>query len=489
MSDGPKIIITIGNLPFVPGTHDRGDEKRSSEESPGEFNPRENGSNTYNRHARNNSAADLKNTLLTLLDHQNGRTTTQTQTNRTENPQSSTDSNSFTNSADSTSTNYFNNSSNGRSSEAGGRNSSQNTVNQTLEELINVAQQHTDFSDFKNKSAGFWDRVQQMSDISIVEKYVDGNLEPQAFSRYGELLSKFTRQGGQLTTFLATLPPSEREVFQARYLLNQTFGADELFVGRGIAIDKSGQFVVREFLANAGKKMETPLNTVLSFLGGKLSEGSAASLFANGQLLLNAKTAALLSLSLALYQNIEAKLALTEALPELNPQNFLGKTGENGGTRFVESSPDGSKISTDRRNGENLIAAALINGALIVVDERGKVTSTSVDVWTGNETVIGNPFAAGAMGAMFGAVVGCVVPLAEKNIGTALNFAASVVVGTSERGLRSLSSTLLISDVITNGVQKFLSAGASVPPAERIDPRDLLKQQLFNHRTLAYLTS
>lgn len=488
MSDGSKIIITIGNLPFVPGTHDRGDERRSSEESPGEFHPRENGANTFNRHARNNSAADLRNSLLALLDHPDGKSTIQPQTNRTDYSQNSTDSNKFTNSADSTNANSYN-FTNGRSNETSGRNSSQNLVNKTLEELIDVAQQHTDFSDFSDKSTKFWDRVQQMSDISVVEKYVDGNLEPQAYSRYGEILSKFTRQGGDLNSFLTMLPPSEREVFQARFLLDQTFGTNELFVGRGIAIDKSGQFVVREFLANNGKQIETPLSTVLGFLGGKLSENSAASLFANGQLLLNAKTAALLSLSLALYQNIDAKMLLTEALPESTPQNLLGKTNENGGTRYVENHLEGAKINIDRRSGEYLIVAALINGAFTVVDKREQANGVRVNARSGGETVIGNPFAAGAMGAMFGAVVGCVVPLSETSIGTALNFAASVVVGTSERGLRSLSSTLLISDVITNGVQKFLNAGATALPAERIDPRDLLKQQLFNHRRLAYLAS
>lgn len=485
MSDGNKITIKIGNLPFVPGTSNRSGEEHSSEETSRDFNPREHGSNTYNRHSRNNSAADLRNSLLALLGDRNGKSTTQPQNNRTNYSQNSTNTNNSTNTTNTTSFN----STNGQTGQTTGQNNSLNIVNQTLDKLINAAQQHTNFAEFNNQSPDFWDRVQQMSDISIVEKYVNGDPEPQAVSRYGEILDKFTRQGGDLNTFLTTLPPGEREVFQARYLLNKTFGADELFVGQGIALDKSGQFVVREFLANNGKQLETPLSTVLGFLSGNLSEGAAATLFANGQLLLNAKTAALLSLSLALYQNINSKLPLTEALPQLNPQNLLGKTNENGGTRYIENTLDGTKINLDRRNGENPIAAALINGALVVIDERGKSASVSVNAWVGGEPVIGNPFAAGAMGAMFGAVVGCVVPLSEMNIGTALNFAASVVVGTSERGLRSLSANLLVSDVITNGVQKFLSAGANILPPERIDPRDLLKQQLFNHRTLAYLTS
>lgn len=480
MGDGNKIIITIGNLPFVPGSHDRGDDEHSPEETPRGPHPRENGSNIYNRHWNNNSASDLRNALFALLtgDGENSGRSTAAQ------PDVSTSSTNTNNSTNSTSFNFTNGQTAGTS-----RQGQESLVNQTLEKLINLVQQNDNFPEFRNQPPEFWDHVKQMSDISVVEKYVKGNLEPQAFSRYGELLDQFTRQGGQLNTFLTSLPPNEREVFQARYFLNQTFGADELFVGRGIAIDKSGQFVVREFLANNGRQLETPLNTVLGFLGGKLSESTAASLFANGQLLLNAKTAALLSLSLALYQNINAKLALTEALPEVNPQSLLGKANENGGMRYVENGLEAAKVSVERRAGENLIAAALINGALVVIDERGKTTRVGRDTWAGGEAVLGNVFSAGAMGAMFGAVVGCVVPLAETNIGMALGFAASVVVGTSERGLRSLSANLLISDVVTNGVQKFLSAAANILPAEKIDARDLLKQRLFANRTLAYLAS
>jgi hypothetical protein len=498
MGEGGRIHINFGNQPFFTERHDKHERGDREDNGHRDYSPRENGSNTYNRGWQRHSASDLRSTLLALLGNRDGQSTNQPQTaNKTDYSQNQTNTTTTPNSTNTTNTTTLSNTTNTTSPDFSNHQSGQtnnqgylpNIVNSTLNELVNLAQHNDNFTQFNNQSSQFWNDVQQMSNVTIVEKYVNGNLESQAFSRYGELLDKFNRQGGQLTNFLTTLQPAEREVFQARYLINQTFGADELFVGRGVAIDKSGQFVVRDFLANNGKQLDTPLSTVLGFLGGKLPEGSAASLFANGQLLLNAKTAALLSLSLALYQNIDAKMLLSEVLPEFNPQNLLGKANENGGTRFVENALDNSKLNLDRRNGEHLIAAALINGALIVVDERGKVTSASVNAWTGGEAVIGNPFAAGAMGAMFGAVVGCVVPISETTVGTALGFAASVVIGTSERGLRSLSANLLISDVITNGVQKFLSSAVKSLPPEKIEPRELLKQQLSNHRTLAYLTS
>lgn len=466
MGDGNNIII-IGNLPPQVLDPQGVPETPVAEETPQQHDPRENGSNLYNRQWQNSSASDLRSALFSMLSGGEMPTQHSGQTNNN------------------SPTNYQN----GQNPDVSNQRNPQNLLNQTLDELINSVKDSKDFAEFRSQPKDFWDKVRQMSDVRIVEKYVDGNLEPRAFSRYGELLEKFNRQGGQLNTFLNSLPPSEREVFQARYLLNQTLGADELFVGKGIVLDKNGQFAVRDFLANNGKNADVPLNTVLGFLGGKLSEDFSSSLFANGQLLLNSKTAALLSLSLALYQNINSMLPLKDALLEAIPQNLLGRANENGGMRFLENNLDGSKINIERRTGETLIAAAVINGALVTIDERDKFVNVSAKTWTGGETVFGNVFSAGATGAMLGAIIGCVVPLSETNLGTALGFAASVVVGTSERGLRYLSANLLISDVITNGVQTFLSATASLLLPEVPEPRNLLKQQLFNNRTLAHLTS
>lgn len=534
MGDGNKIIIFINTqLPFAPNEEDS--YKRSDrDDNPRHHHPRENGSNLYNRQWQKNSAADLRNNLLSMLsekeipnhrtgNHQdnspfsrnpvahNNETTNQNSPQNTanQNIDETETQNIFNRSSNNTNTQTASNRTSGETdpqsflnqtlnddvpqnvfNRTGNSSVSQNPVSQTINDLINFAKEHKDFANFRNQPESFWNDVRQMSDIRIVEKYVDGKLEPRVFSRYGEILEKFTRQGGQLTTFLNSLPPQEREVFQARYLLNQTLGADELYIGKGIVIDKNGQFMLREFLENNGKKLETPLNTVLGLFGGNLSETSTASLFTNGQLLLNAKTAALLSLSITLYQNANSLLPLTEAFSEINPQNLLGRTNENGGMRFVENNLDNSKVNAERRNRESMIAAALINGAMVVLDEREESANVKGDARKGGETILGNMFSAGASGSMLGAVIGCVVPLAESNVGTALGFAASIVVGTSERGLRYLSANLLISDVITTGVQTFLSISSSkLQMAEKPDSSDLLKQQLFANRTFAYLTS
>lgn len=469
MGDGNSIVIIIGAPPpQVTDPQGGTEEIPANDDNPRDYQPRENGSNLFNRQWQNSSASDLRAALFAALTG-----------NQIPAPPASGE----------TPDSPYNHQSR-QNDETSNRRNQPNVVNQTLDELINTAKGHESFKDFKAQSKEFWDQVRQMSEIRVVDKYVDGSLESKAVSRYGELIERFTRQGGgQMTSFLNTLSPNEREVFQARHLLNQTLGADELFIGKGIVIDKNGQFAVRDFLANNGKRLDVPLNTLVSMLGGKNSENSMASLFTNAQLVLNAKTAALLSLSLALYQNINSTLPLKEAFPEMLAQNLLGKMNETSGMRFVENNLDNSKVNIERRSGETLIAAALINGALVVIDERGKSTAVNINGWTGGETAFGNIFSAGATGAMLGAIIGCVVPLAETNIGTALGFAASVVVGTSERGLRFLSASLLISDVITSGVQTFLSAATTMMLSEKPESQDLLKQQLSNFRTLAYLSS
>lgn len=467
MGDGNPVVIIISTPPLqVSDPQGEAEQPVVQEQSLRDYHPRENGSNFYNRHWQHSSASDLRAALFAALT--GNQTPFQTTANQPTNLPSAQP--------------------NDPSHEASNQQNRPNVVNQTLEEIINTVKGHESFKDFKAQSKEFWDQVRQMSDVRVVDKYADGKFESRAVSRYGEILEKFVRQGGQLTAFLNTLSPNEREVFQARHLLNQTLGVDELFIGRGIVIDKNGQFAVRDFLANNGKRLDMPLNTLMSMLGGKGSESSIASLFTNGQLVLNSKTAALLSLSLALYQNINSTLPLKEAMPQLLP-NLLGKTNENGGMRFVENNLENAKVNIERRSGEAMIAAALINGALVLIDERGQLSTISTNSWNGSDASFGNIFSAGATGAMLGAIIGCVVPLAETNVGTALGFAATVVIGTCERGLRYLSASLLISDVITSGVQTFLTAATTMLLVEKQEPQDLLKQQLSNFRTLAYLSS
>ena len=428
-----------------------------------------------------------------------------------------------------------------------------NLLNQTWDGLVNNAKEHKDLAAFRDKPKQFWNDVRQMSEIRVVETYVNGKAEPRAVSRYGELFRQLERHGGRLETFLTTLPPGERKVFEARYQMNRTFGASNLFVGSGIALDKRGDFPVRVFLSLNGKNVELPPHAIISLLNGKTVEIAPrsimnspdgkifnfsspqtvsnapdgdffggeiallenASIFTNGEVLLNAKSAALLSLSLALYQNISVMLPLTDVAPEIVPQNQPGdlspKTtnapneqiaGRTANRTTLENGKQNVNLS--HRTNEANVAGALINGALTTIDKyrKSRYSAAGASAKTDSKN-IGFGFSAGATGSMMGATVGCIVPLAEKSVGEILGFAASVVVGLTDNGLRSLGVNTLVS-VITTGAQIFLSAASGSTRANQTNEsapkalnaaeakslfEDDLRQTIFNRRTTTLLAS
>lgn len=367
-----------------------------------------------------------------------------------------------------------------------------NTVNKSWDDLVNLAREHKDLKSFSSEPKKFWDEVKKMSELRVVEKYVNGKLEPRVASRYGDLLEMLNRYtdngskgksadggiGSRLQSFLTSLPKSERNVFLARYQINQTFGASELFAGRrGVALNKNGQFPLQNFLSANGKNQELSASSVLSLLGGDVSEKEVAKLleqsdiFLGSQLLINPKSAALLGLGLALCQNINALLALDEIVQEAfipkqsqetNAPKILNEpiAAPRFNAKNVVENSETFNVAATKRAGEMLAAGALVNGALATIERYNKVKRQSLDLWADAKADdAGFRFSAGATGAMMGATVGCVVPLAEKGIGEILGFASSVVVGLTDSGLRSLGANALVS-VITSGVQTFLNASA-----------------------------
>jgi hypothetical protein len=356
-------------------------------------------------------------------------------------------------------------------------------LNQTLDTLINLAKDHPNFENFRTQPEQFWDQVRQISEVRVIETYVNGKSEARAVSRYGELLNQLNRSGeyfnnsghqsnasiNYLDNFLASLPPNERNVFQARQQIHQTFGANELFVGNGIALDDYGNFPVRVFFSNNGKNPELAPHSVLSLLNGNVSDKEFAllqnaSLFANGQILFSAKSAALLSLSLAFYQNINALLSLEDvAMNSLMPKN-PNVASEQILNKFINQTV-ADNVRFNFRSAESLVIAAFISGALATIDRFTKFGRGEISNRTGFNEISGEfGFSAGATGAMMGATIGCVAPLAEKSIGEILGFTASVVVGLTESGLRTLGANVLIS-IIKTGIQNILDA-ASVNQSE-----------------------
>ena len=373
-------------------------------------------------------------------------------------------------------------------------------LKQSWQDLVSLASQHKDLESFHNASTEFWDKVVAMSELRTTETYINGRLEPRAASRYGKLLEMLNRQGGaaHLENFLNNLPPGEKEVFLARYQINQTFGANELFAGRGIATDIKGQFPLNVFLSANGKNPQLSAGLILGLSGGDAPAFGRDEAFheqniftANFHFLLNSKSAALLGLSLALHQNINALLSISELTPEaFLPKAALESAALPNHTNNRETFGKSETISAadaKRFADGALVAGALISGALKTAEKYRK-NKSSVGAPRGfDNAAINFSFAAGATGALMGATVGCVVPLAEKSVGEILGFATSVVVGLTDAGLRSLGANTLIS-LISSGVQSFLDGSVgnqkSLPngaPEKFLNDAKTLENHLRKH--------
>lgn len=401
-------------------------------------------------------------------------------------------------------------------------------VNKTLDNLINLAREHKDFEKFQKHTETFWRDVSRMSEVKVLDFLNGDKHETRVVSRYAELLDKFNRHGGRIETFLRSLPVHEREVFAARHQLEQTFGASKFFVGNGVTLNENGDFGLRQFLTNNGKAVDLPLhfvavlrenglldaeNRILPnnqfFPAGRqaLTSNQNGQVLFNGQILFNAESAALVGISLAFYQNLDALVnlknvlfypafqnfmnaATAEEIPALPlPLNFLAGEAK---TSLLTAAMKSDALLTQKTD-EPKIVGALVNGALLTSDKNQKTRDKFAVEAANNGDASGRlGFSAGATGAMLGAAIGCLVPLAETIAGTALGLATSIVIGTPERGLRSLSVNMLISDAVTRGVQTLLNAAPKDLSADSVKtfaPLEDLKSNLFNRRLNAYLTA
>jgi hypothetical protein len=470
MSDGHRINTPPNiEMPRAPqGNGERQNETHSHQDSsPPDL--KHNAAQLFNHDWQNAHANERKGNLLTmLLGTQHGESTQHSQS--TQHGESSQHLQTFSPRTTSTPANY---------------------ANQSLGNLINFAKEHKDFHKFQNHSENFWQNVSRMSEVRILKSHSG---EPHFASRYGELLDKFTRQGGRLETFLRSLPNNEREVFAARYQMEKTFGAGKLFVGNGITLDKHGNFGVRAFLTNNNKAVALPLNFAASMHESGML-GAGASLFAGGRILFNAESASLLGISLAFYQNLGASVNLKDAAVYTLFQNFIAEANEISVMRQPLN-----LFTTDasaRKNNESVIVGALINGALPSVDKNSRVfDKIDLEAFSKGESSSRPGFSAGAAGAMLGAAIGCLVPMAGAVAGRATGLAGSIVVGTAERGLRSLSVNLLISDAVTNAVQTLLDAtqgiflaGSAQSFLPAASPLEDLQMNLLNRRRNAFLTA
>lgn len=492
---------------------------------------KQNSAQHFDHDWHNSQANNLKNNLLSMLfgsrqetNHfQSGQQNNQTQNSQQQqNGFSQSAQNSYSNTAqhgnssqntEAKSGNFLQNA--GYSFRSQGNHNNQNIfsllnnavnyASRSLQNLIGLAREHTDFRNFQNQPENFWQNIDSMSAVRILQSQTG---EIRLVSRYGELLDRFINQGGQLENFLLSLPVAEREVFAARYQMEKTFGADRFFIGNGITPDVKGNFNVRQFLANNGKAVDLPLNFVVSLRESGLLDAESH-LLANNRLLLNFESAALLGASLAFYANLAATVNLKDAVIYALLQNFLISAKENTLPPQIpvnlpsDEAPTQMTEATAFKPNKSDIVGALINGTLSAVDKNSWLSDKiNVGAWNGGDAAASRlGFSAGATGAMMGAAIGCLVPLSGDAAGRATGLATSIVIGTAERGLRSINLNLLISDVVTNAVQTLLDTlqGKILPapvkahlqslPPVAASPIEDLRFDFLNRRMNAYLTA
>ena len=335
----------------------------------------------------------------------------------------------------------------------------------TLDNLIERAQDHPAFEKFRDRPAGFWHDVREMSEVTIEKSVFRGETVTRATSRYAELLDRLQRTGNNLAAFLETLPPRERDVFLARYLMDKILDAGKLLHGAGVELNRQGEFELKTFLQNNNKYAAFSVNTALALAENELLNQEFALVnetqFAEPNLF-NSKSAALLGLSLNLHENINALLT-TENLLTQTTANFKLSGDGKAAAAQPNADPALKPNRTDKTNNEPNIIAALFNKALLDTANDRKIKNRQQPAAHRRQAIVNRgSHAAGATGAMIGAAIGCLVPLTADCVSPALNFAASVVIGGSERGLRAANINTAITDIINGGVQILLDAANPV---------------------------
>ncbi|MDQ2746011.1 MAG: hypothetical protein M3T96_01985 [Acidobacteriota bacterium] len=341
---------------------------------------------------------------------------------------------------------------------------------------------HPDFSDFRNQPPNFWHEVRQLSETRILQDD-DGNQLPTA-SKYENLLSQASPKQLSLDDFAKTLPPPDREVFQARIQIDQTFGAN-IFENDGVTLNANGQIRLQatfkegeidqppHFRADslAGKSAPigndgAPLTREIAFVDAKKdrSEFGRTPEF---------KQPAITANNLKNLENSELKSPDKWAQIAANSSsvgnNFLLENGAartaNGGSALSDNSANISAV-TRREGGTATVGGALVGNSLTANhsyknSESGEINkSRSLNNYDANG---GKSFAAGATGAMMSAAIGSLISDSKSHIGGAVGFVSGVFVGAeADQGVRWLGADKNISGAAADN-SRTLPENSSAP--------------------------
>lgn len=324
-------------------------------------------------------------------------------------------------------------------------------------DLVNLISDSRDSSELQNETPNFWREVRRISETKTFQNEDAG--ETESVSEYDDLLTTMRSEKLSPEEFAETLPPKEREIFKARYQIDQTFGAN-LFESDGVTLSETAQNHVREVAAETEQIVALPANARLASREGKpivFSEKFAPEseeivpVPTRREIGNNAKNAVVFgenTLNRPLPKRIESGEI---KLPDKSAQVAVGSNTtsaviDNGAARTVSNTVSDNSSSVNaivRRDGGAAQGGALINGSFASIDNFKNAENKAI----GNSGSVGNAgfdggksSAAGATGTMMSAAVGSLIPGSDAVVGGVVGFISGVVVGVEpDQGLRWLS--------------------------------------------------
>jgi hypothetical protein len=301
-----------------------------------------------------------------------------------------------------------------------------------------------------------------------LDKKVEKDESPD-ISRYEKLVAEMNAKQLSPDEFAETLPPKDREIFKARYQLDQTFGTETL-PADDINIVQTEQLRIRETAA-LPKEIQTfshegnnlPLENAPPLTSREIAVGAENVVPLSGNTFADSEPKTIEPSDLK-FQDKSSQVAVGG-----NTNPILTDSGTARVVNHNAVSENSSNIAAVvRRDGGAAMGGALISGAFTSIENYKNAESREIggSNSVGNTDVYGRSvFSAGATGLMMSAAIGSVIPNSDATVGGVLGFISSVVVGVeADQGLRWLGGDRPTTIAPSINTENSLAANLNLRP-------------------------
>jgi hypothetical protein len=307
--------------------------------------------------------------------------------------------------------------------------------------------------------------------VKFLGKTVRKNAPPN-ISEYEKLIAEMNAKKLSPDEFAETLPPKDREIFKARYQLDQTFGTKTLS-GDDVNSVQNGELRVNE--AAVEKKNQAaalPIEIHIHSIEGENSPTLTSREIAAGTetvVPFSGNTFADSDLKIIESNDLKFQDKSSQVAVGGNTNLIIADSGAVRGINHNVVSESSSNVSAvGRRDGGAAMGGALISGAFASIENYKNAESGQINgsYSIRNTDVYGRSvFSPGATGVMMSAAIGSVIPNSEATVGGVLGFISSVVVGVeAEQGLRWLGGDRPTAIVPSNNTENPLTANLNLQP-------------------------